>query len=141
MKRCSKCKQEKPRTEFFANPKSRAKDGLHPYCKSCKRELTRVWRRNHPDKVREYGRKSDRKKRFGPGMTAEVFADMLSTQRGKCAICGGTNASERALSIDHDHRTGSIRGLLCSNCNVGLGFFRDAPELLEKAIGYLKRGL
>jgi len=51
----------------------------------------------------------------------------------KCAICGGT----KRLAIDHDHKTGRIRGRLCINCNSGLGMFKDDVELLRTAVSYL----
>jgi len=64
---------------------------------------------------------------------------MECAQGGVCAICGGINDNDDALSVDHDHETGRIRGLLCSKCNKGLGSFNDDPELLRKAIAYLER--
>lgn len=76
------------------------------------------------------------------GITPEQYAEMVSSQGGGCAICGGKNAfvnSKRDLCVDHDHATGNIRGLLCHSCNIGLGQFREKPALLEKAIAYLKK--
>lgn len=64
---------------------------------------------------------------------------MLAAQGGVCAICGETNASGRDLSVDHDHETGEIRQLLCSNCNTGIGLLKDNPELLIKASAYLMK--
>lgn len=71
---------------------------------------------------------------------AEYYSKALAAQGGACAICGYP-ASElrRRLSIDHDHRTGQVRGLLCTTCNLGLGAFRDDPAVLAKAIEYLGR--
>ena len=65
---------------------------------------------------------------------------MLAAQHGKCAICGGNRSIKDTfrLGIDHDHATGRIRGLLCGNCNIGLGHFDDSPGLLEKAADYLR---
>ena len=57
-------------------------------------------------------------------------------QDGRCFICGQIPSS-RGLLLDHDHETGKMRALLCHNCNGGLGFFRDDPELLVKAAGYV----
>lgn len=62
------------------------------------------------------------------------------THRGACEICGRVpGAGEKANAYDHDHSTGAFRGWLCSNCNTGLGRFKDSPELLEKAADYLRR--
>ena len=67
---------------------------------------------------------------------------MHHEQGGRCAICGvhHSELNDREhfnLFVDHDHETGIVRGLLCTHCNVGLGHFRDSPNLLAKAIAYL----
>lgn len=70
------------------------------------------------------------------GSLAEAKALHINRQDGKCAIC------EARLSkphLDHCHQTGYVRGVLCPNCNVGIGHFRDNPELLHKAVAYLER--
>lgn len=61
---------------------------------------------------------------------------MLDAQNGKCAICDAEQSFQ--LAVDHDHQTGLTRGLLCRNCNQGLGYFGDDPERLLRAINYLK---
>ena len=64
---------------------------------------------------------------------------MLAAQGGCCAICGTSDTGKRkAFAVDHNHDTGKIRGLLCSNCNTGIGNLRDNVELLERAIDYLR---
>lgn len=63
-----------------------------------------------------------------------VIVGLYRDHDGKCKICG----SEEKLQIDHDHETGSIRGLLCGRCNRGLGLFRDSVDYLEGAVRYLK---
>lgn len=70
-----------------------------------------------------------------PRYTEADYAAMHADQDGKCAIC---STPRSRLSVDHDHITGKNRGLLCSQCNWGLGQFRDNPQLLENAIRYLK---
>lgn len=62
---------------------------------------------------------------------------MKNSQGGVCAICECPD--KKRLSVDHDHQTGKIRGLLCANCNLALGNFKDDPDRLAKAIVYLKR--
>ena len=71
------------------------------------------------------------------GLSTEAYQEMLASQGGVCALCGGTPGA-RALGVDHDHATGRIRGLLCSPCNTGIGNLRDDPDLLRKAIAYLE---
>lgn len=70
------------------------------------------------------------------GITVDDYNRMLEDQDGGCYICGGTD-KDRALSIDHDHSTGTVRGLLCSNHNRALGLLGDNPELLVAAHRYL----
>lgn len=71
------------------------------------------------------------------GITSERYDAMLHDQHGVCAICGKAERS-KPLSVDHDHETGFIRGLLCQNCNTGLGMFNDSIRLLAGAIVYLQ---
>ena len=71
------------------------------------------------------------------GITTEQYFEMLKDQNGGCAICG--KIFDRALDIDHCHRTGKIRGLLCNNCNQAVGRFQDSIENLKKAITYLEK--
>lgn len=72
------------------------------------------------------------------GVSKEQFDNMIAAQENQCAICSQPNA-KRALCIDHDHKTGEIRGLLCDPCNKGIGFFNDRPELLIAASEYLHK--
>jgi hypothetical protein len=73
------------------------------------------------------------------GITIEQYNWMLEAQGGMCAICGGAPKENRKLAVDHDHKTGRIRGLLCHKCNTSLGGFQDSPDILRSAIRYLKR--
>lgn len=79
-------------------------------------------------------------------LTLEDHAARLAEQKHLCAICyqpetarTKPNGPLRTLSVDHDHKTGRVRGLLCNACNKGLGFYRDSPFLLGEAISYLRR--
>lgn len=76
-------------------------------------------------------------KRRKYGVTPEMFDEMFAAQNGACALCGTTNSGSRAFNIDHCHSTQVVRGLLCHNCNVGLGHFRDDPALLMRASEYI----
>jgi hypothetical protein len=73
------------------------------------------------------------------GVTHDQFLAMLDAQDEVCAICGNRNGNGRQLSIDHDHATGVVRGLLCDRCNPMLGYARDRIEVLQAAIGYLRK--
>jgi hypothetical protein len=70
------------------------------------------------------------------GMTADEYVALSASQNDRCAICFKSRGA-RPFSIDHDHRTGRVRGLLCSTCNTGLGMFRDDVRILQYAIEYL----
>ena len=67
-------------------------------------------------------------------MTIEDYNNLKEQQDGKCKIC----KCSKSLVIDHDHKTGKVRSLLCHRCNSGLGFFDDNPKFLESASTYLK---
>lgn len=108
-----------------------------PYAEKFPRQW--AWEQRNPDKVR------NRQLRYKHGITLEQYNTMLEEQRGKCKICGalGGRINPRTqrpsnLSVDHDHKTNQIRGLLCDDCNTGLGKFKDQPKLLERAIHYLR---
>lgn len=72
------------------------------------------------------------------GITLKQYDQMFEEQNGICAICGGINKSGRRLHLDHDHKTGKIRGLLCGNCNTGIGMLKENIDILCNAISYLK---
>lgn len=69
------------------------------------------------------------------------YKTLLMIQNYKCAICDNKCTTGRRLSVDHDHSTGEIRGLLCMNCNLAIGKFKDNTTLLNKAIKYLNGDL
>lgn len=72
------------------------------------------------------------------GFTKEWLIEMYNVQQGKCAICSKEPKTARGLHIDHCHSTGKVRGLLCHGCNVGIGALGDSPEIISKALNYLK---
>lgn len=95
---------------------------------------TQRWQRRNPDKVRDaYLRKTY-------GITVEDEKHLLESQGGVCAICEAEDTGPMRFHIDHDHATGQVRGVLCGNCNKGIGLLRDDPALLERATIYLSEG-
>lgn len=73
-------------------------------------------------------------------ITLVEYRAMEAAQGGVCAICDKPDSSKkRKLHVDHNHVTHKVRGLLCHNCNAGLGSFRDSERSLQKAIDYLRR--
>lgn len=81
-----------------------------------------------------YSTKYNRLKKTG--VTDQQYQEQLIKQKGVCAICDKT--CTKALAADHDHVTGVFRGLLCNNCNRGIGHLQDSPEILQRALVYLK---
>lgn len=74
-------------------------------------------------------------------ITHDEYSSILLYQGGKCAICGIKESDlvgrKKYLCVDHNHKTGHIRGLICDKCNRGIGLLQDSINILEKAIGYL----
>ena len=108
-------------------------------CLECGRIRLREFRKTNPERIRKQGSWHKRFSRYG--ITPSIYDEMLSAQEGKCAICGivpKEDALKRTLHVDHCHSTGMIRGLLCQNCNLMLGFSKDSAEILLRAIEYLK---
>ena len=135
---CKTCKQEKELSEF---PVGKGyKEGIRPHCFECRREYEVESYHKHKHK-RPYDYEADKnrklQKSFGIGY--QEYLQMLEAQQGACAICGTTDTGKRkAFAVDHCHDTGKIRGLLCGNCNTGIGNLRDNIKLLERAIEYLR---
>lgn len=73
------------------------------------------------------------------GLTLDAYRALFETQNGLCLICAKLQIGDKKLSVDHDHKTGKIRGLLCTNCNFLLGLAKDDLNILEAAINYLKK--
>ena len=93
-------------------------------------EASRQYRKRNPDKVK------NTKLRLRYGITLAEKQLLHKKQQGRCAIC---DQPHETLCVDHNHITRKVRGLLCLNCNKGLGHFYDSPERLYQAINYLRR--
>jgi hypothetical protein len=136
MKKCTKCGVEKPLEDFHKRPETR--DGRRTDCKECNQKMKADKWAALPEEVRKE-RNVKTRLRYQYGMTPEQYSEKVDEQNNKCFICdqeGGYNG--KPLYVDHCHKKGSVRKLLCQHCNSGLGMFRDNPELLLKAADYLK---
>lgn len=138
MRVCKTCNEEKELDQFHKN--KMYKDGIRPHCIECRRkhELKSYHKNKHKHHY-DYEADKDRKLKRAYGISYKEYQIMLEAQNGQCAICGTTDTGKRkAFHVDHDHETGEIRGLLCGNCNSGIGNLRDDVELLKRAIQYLE---
>lgn len=126
---CSVCCKQKPVTEFV-----NLVTGFETkMCANCRAIRTRSKNKNWKTR-QEYNRKTLY------GMSSDEYTSLLEIQNGSCAICNklpDTHATYKVLAVDHDHASKRVRGLLCSQCNVGLGMFQHNPKLLLKALEYL----
>ena len=108
------------------------------YTKEQKAEYMRDYRRANPEKFRDL----ELRKRFG--ISAAEYDSMLEKQKGVCQICSQPETKvdhrtklPRRLAVDHCHKTGKVRGLLCSDCNTAIGLLKDDIDLMQKAIEYV----
>lgn len=105
-------------------------------CKPCVYARSEEVRRSNLDQYRTASRRRTIKRKYG--LTLEAWEAMREQQGDRCAICRGA-FSEDAIHVDHDHDTGTVRGLLCFTCNTALGKFHDDIGVLRAAIGYLEQ--
>lgn len=90
----------------------------------------------YKEKMYEYRYFYNLKKLFN--MTKEDYERLLVKQNGVCVVCEDASKNTRRLSVDHDHKTGKVRGLLCMECNMVLGLVKDEVGILQNMIKYLK---
>ena len=146
-KLCRSCEDELPASRFRPDP--RMKSGLYSYCRSCEATKARKWNADNPEKraeiearrvPRSYGQRREAVLSREYGMSLSDYRRMEESQGGLCAICGEPEPGKFGnLHVDHCHETGEVRGLLCASCNLGLGKFRDRPDLLIAASAYLEK--
>ncbi len=139
---CPTCKQ--------ADKAFSAKGKQYGYCMPCWTQITKKWRNANPEKRRQYKRNAYHKNSYGKesqwkrdlvklyGITEEQWQEMFKSQNGVCAICH-KHQVYRKLSVDHNHKTGKVRGLLCNRCNRLLGYAFDSQNILQAAADYLQR--
>jgi len=136
---CTGCQQEKPLTEFF----SRGGKLVHLYksqCKLCMQAKRQAWAEQNRDHLNDWRRNNwvvTNRRLRRRGATQDMYNAMYEAQKGCCALCNEPEEKFSWLCIDHDHETGKIRGLLCPNCNRGLGLLKDNANLLQKAAEYI----
>jgi len=135
LKQCSKCNETKSLSEFYRD-KGR-KDGHEYQCKSCKSAYERQYAKT--DKYKQKIRRA-RWREQNIDITYDKYKEMLALQDNKCAICHTeVNQFNKGMCVDHNHDTGKIRGLLCTDCNMGIGNLKDSIELIENALEYLRK--
>jgi len=165
MKKCNKCELNKKNEEFYKN--SHSSDGLKSICKNCTSITAKIYYDENIEKIKQYSQKHHlknkeeynkrnrerfrnnpelkKKNRIRPyKITQEQLDLLMSVSNYKCNICNLSQEDNKKLfkkdlNIDHCHKTGIIRGILCHSCNLGLGYFKDKIELLDKAKIYLSK--
>lgn len=149
-KKCSKCKLEKDISEFSKDKNQ--KSGFQCRCKECSNKASREsYHKGSKEHIRK--RSKEWRDKAGKdyfanrhlinmyGITIEQRNEMLVSQNHKCSICGvdEVNAVKGKLVVDHNHTTGSIRALLCHNCNTLIGHCKESEDVLLNAIQYLRK--
>ena len=150
--KCSKCQQLKAPSEFNSDKynKNSPRGPLSYKCRSCASE---IWKHRYDNRTPEKRAEELRQKRdwyvhSKYGITMEEYTNMYLEQNGVCAIClnpetategKGIDRKVKNLSVDHDHKTNRVRGLLCFKCNTVLGKIDDSVETLKRAISYLEK--
>jgi len=159
-KTCSKCGEHKPSSEFYQRNTG---SSLHSVCKQCERDIARDWyyrnrdaakkkyrdwRKQNADKIAEY-RKRNRAKSYRQecsrkyGVAATWIDEQLVHQSGCCAICGSRfewGKKQLCPHVDHNHKTGEVRALLCNRCNSVIGLTGESVTILKAMEEYLCHG-
>ena len=132
MKNCNICNIQKPFSQFSKCNRKKG-DGYQYTCKPCNTIEKRKWREANTDK----NRNTKYLKKFG--ITLQEVEQILKKQKGLCAICFCEIKMGPKTHLDHDHKTGKVRGFLCQKCNHGLGLFKDSINFLKSAQKYLQK--
>lgn len=130
---CVECYERKRIDKFPLNKRGY----IRRACQECTNKKARENRKKRGKQHLERVRVTRLKRKYG--LTPEDYNKLYTQQQGKCFICQ-TYESElkQPLNVDHDHKTHIVRGLLCSNCNRGIGMFKDNPDTFLRAYVYLK---
>ena len=129
---CMTCGVKKNILEFYMRDKKTGR--RHSACKECDKARVKARHQANPERTRN----NDLKRNYG--ITLQEHQEMYKNQNGVCAICKGEGDGKwKKLCVDHDHKTGKVRQLLCRNCNMVLGQVGDNANLLEEMIKYLQK--
>ena len=124
------CGVEKSILEFYFRDKKTGR--RHSACKECDKARVKARHQANPERTRN----NDLKRNYG--ITLEDHSKMYEEQNGRCAICGSEGDGRwKKLCVDHDHKTGKVRKLLCRNCNMILGQVGDNTQTLQSMVEYL----
>lgn len=136
-KECGKCEKEKDEEDFYNHRLS--PDGKQTTCKSCMNEQTKEYYNKNKDKIDNKNRGNNLRRLYG--ISLQQYNELLDKQHGCCAICDRHREEfDRHFSVDHNHATNEIRGLLCTYCNHRVvGRHRDGV-LLRKIADYVEQG-
>jgi hypothetical protein len=142
---CPNCDRTLHVSHFYKS--TQTKDRLERHCKDCQRAYVVDWQRRNKEKFNSYQRewRSQNKEKHAAsakyskirnkyGLSREEYDSLM--EQSHCGICDA-DLTERKPALDHCHATGKIRGVLCSQCNTGLGMFHNNPEALRRAAEYL----
>lgn len=149
IKTCTKCHEDLPSTSEYFNKRTRSVDGLQPLSKVCENIINWRYYKNNTESrlinVRAYAKKNQHKIRERNikkiyGKEIQDIMDMMTLQKGCCAICNGSLINPDSIknyAIDHNHSTGKVRGFLCNNCNTSLGLMKENREAILEMVKYL----
>ena len=135
-KQCSICEEYLELMEFRRIVRGNA-SGYRSECKKCTKDYKSIYRLSNPERAKKLANNSRLKSRYG--ITWDSYVTKLEEQGGICSICKLPPSGKRRIAVDHCHKTGKIRELLCTRCNASLGLMRENVEALTNMIKYIKR--
>lgn len=135
-KTCTKCLLDLPVENY--RPRADRPGMYYSVCRQCDNKKKNAWMKNNPEKAKQANFRHDLSRHYG--LSLEQYNQMYAKCEGRCECCGAHESEfKRGLHIDHDKETGLIRGILCTRCNPGLGYFQHSSERLQMAIKYLDK--
>ena len=132
-KKCSVCGDTKSPSEFYVN--WRLIDGVRDKCKTCDKAYSVAWGKKHPQRAAYHHKNTNLKAKYG--ITMKEFDTMWTRQNGRCASCSETLIPGFKTQVDHHHGHGTVRSLLCGDCNVALGRLENRPGAIWGLIAYM----
>lgn len=128
---CKVCNKTKDISEFYLMNHKSVRSGK---CKTCYNKKVKIYRQKNQQKYQDWNRVYHLEKKYK--LTKEDFSKLRENQKNQCAVCQ-TELTDKLMVVDHNHKTGNIRGLLCRQCNFALGLLKDNIIVLKRAITYL----